>query len=314
VVLPNSFRTSYDALAPSLRVAKEYVQSRLGAEFADLRPVAIQARVKEPESTLAKLQRGELKALTDVDDLVAARLVFLHPAQVHAAVDVARRLFPPVEERNIGEASKPTDFRYQQPHLIVRLPEDYVARHPELAGVLAELQFTTYVQHALQESTHDVIYKGDRFSWQEHRLDARLRGLLEIVDDVLENVSGLAGIATEPEYPLFQRRNILAEVARRLFPEAQLPSDMRRFAVTVEGLFAAAGVPVEQFEALIGRHTDLVDARSLTAVDKVVGMLLREDVEQLVRGLRSRRVLISTELLDLVPEAGRVPQEKRVLL
>lgn len=162
MLLPGSFKTAYEAIIPDLEQGVEYVRSRLHAELAEFRPVVIQVRRKEAESLYAKLQKGEAASIFDVEDLIAARGVFLHTAEAQNAMTTAERVFPPIEAKNV-EAGKPTDFRYQQPHLICRLPNDYLARHPNLTQLKIEVQFTTYVQHALQESTHDVIYKASAF-------------------------------------------------------------------------------------------------------------------------------------------------------
>ncbi|WP_370362421.1 RelA/SpoT domain-containing protein [Catenulispora sp. MAP12-49] len=275
--------------------------------------MALQVRVKSVESVFAKLQKGDYSSVRDLEDLIAARAVFLHPADVVAAFRTAAQVFPVVETKNT-DVGKPTDFRYQQPHLIATFPVSYLERHSDLADVKLEMQFTTYIQHALQESTHDVIYKGARFSWREARLDGRLRGLLEIVDDVLANISNVAQVDPDPNYDLFDKRNEIIDSAVILWGAGSLPPDMRRFAITIEGLLSAAGVSVSEFLQLANSHRDLIDSLSLGPVDKVVGVLLRERFDALVRGVKSRKVAISSELEDLVMEAKRWPAEKRVLL
>ncbi|MGW0873506.1 RelA/SpoT domain-containing protein [Streptomyces sp. NPDC002740] len=301
----------YSEIEQSLEVGAEWLEARLKAELHEFRPVTVQVRVKTADSIFAKLQKGDFENIWDVEDLVAARAVFLHPSDVSSAIQAIKEKFPTVEMKNV-DAGKPNDFRYQQPHLIVGFPRDYVSRHAELAEVKIELQFTTYIQHALQESTHDVIYKGARFSWREARLDGRLRGLLEIVDDVLANISNVAQVDEDPPYELFDKRNQIIDAAQSLWNSEQLPSDMRRFAITVEGLISAAGVDVDEFTVMAESHGDIVGALSLNPIDKVLGILLRERFDAFMRGSRKRKLLISRELEDLVPEAAQVPIERRV--
>ncbi|MEV7677430.1 RelA/SpoT domain-containing protein [Streptomyces sp. NPDC088341] len=312
-IVSASFRGRYSEISQSLEVGAEWLKARLTAELYDLQPVALQVRIKSVDSVFAKLQKGDYEGIWSLEDLIAARAVFLHPADVDAAIKVISEKFPQVESKNT-EAGKPTDFRYQQPHLIVGFPQDYINRHLELDKVKIELQFTTYIQHALQESTHDVIYKGSRFSWREARLDSRLRGLLEIVDDVLANISNVAQVDAEPAYELFDRRNQIIEAAEKLWSADRLPADMRRFAITIEGLLSAAGVTVDQLTDLSELHNDLVNALSLSPVEKIVGILLRERFDDLLRGIKRRKLLISSELEEIVPQANKWPREKRVSL
>ncbi|MDT0265576.1 RelA/SpoT domain-containing protein [Streptomyces sp. DSM 44915] len=296
-----------------LESGAEWLRARLRADLHDLHPVTIQVRTKSTESVFAKLQKGDYGDLWEIEDLIAARAVLLHPTDIKAAIDRVRLMLQFLDAKNI-DAGRPSDFRYQQPHLISMFPSDYIERHPEVSRVKLEIQFTTYIQHALQESTHDVIYKGERFSWREARLDGRLRGLLEIVDDVLANISNMAQVDSDPSYEIFDKRNEIIDAARSIWRQDQLPSDMRRFAITVEGLLSASGVSIREFIELCGRHCDLIEALSLSPVDKTVGVLLRERYDQLLRGIKKRRILISSELEDLVPEARRWPKEKRVVL
>ncbi|MFJ7238149.1 hypothetical protein ACIQWB_13540 [Streptomyces olivaceus] len=309
--VPASFRAAYDELASELEVGKKYLDSRLQAELDDLNPVAIQVRVKDAGSIYAKLQKGESPELLDLDDLIAARAVFLHPQQVSLAMEACQKTFTVIEERNT-EVGKPDDFRYQQPHLIAGFPRDYVERKPALARVKVEIQFTTYIQHALQESTHDVIYKGARFSWREHRLDSRLRGLLEIVDELLANLQDLAQVDEEPPYPLFDSRNRIIEAAQEIWDDGELPVDLRRFAITVEGLLKLSGFDVADWLAVAQEHGDLIHAYSLTPVDKVIGVILRDRPGKFIQSLKKRRILVSSELEELVPQAIKIPQENRV--
>ncbi|WP_406383975.1 RelA/SpoT domain-containing protein [Streptomyces sp. NBC_00117] len=309
--VPASFRTAYDELAGELEVGKKYLVSRLQAELDDLNPVVIQVRVKDAGSIYAKLQKGESNELLDLDDLIAARAVFLHPQQVTLAMEACQKTFPILEERNTA-VGKPDDFRYQQPHLIVGFPRDYVERKPALGKVKVEIQFTTYIQHALQESTHDVIYKGARFSWREHRLDSRLRGLLEIVDEVLANLQDLAQVDEDPPYPVFDSRNLIIAAATDLWDTEDLPVDLRRFAITVEGLLKLSGFEVSDWLAVAREHRDLIHAYSLTPVDKVIGVILRDRHEKFIQSLKKRRVLVSSELEELVPQALKIPQQNRV--
>ncbi|MFC9744368.1 RelA/SpoT domain-containing protein [Streptomyces niveus] len=312
-VVSASFRGTYSEIEQSLEVGAEWLEARLKADLHEFRPVTIQVRVKAADSIFAKLQKGDYERIWDVEDLVAGRAVFLHPSDIDSAIESIEGKFPTFETKNV-EAGKPNDFRYQQPHLIVGFPLDYVERHPELSDVKIELQLTTYIQHALQESTHDVIYKGARFSWREARLDGRLRGLLEIVDDVLANISNVAQVNEDPTYELFDRRNAIIDAAQGLWRAEQLPTDMRRFAITIEGLIIAAGVSVDELTEMAKSHSDLVGALSLNPVDKIVGILLRERFDDLLRGIKRRKLLISSELEDMVAEASKWPAQKRVTL
>src|SRR6266545_869563 len=107
--VPSSFRGAYADLAPTLEMGRQYLESRLKAELHELHPVLVETRVKEEQSAYAKIQKGDFKRLLEVDDLIAARAVFLHPASLETGLSTARVVFPVISEKNIA-AGRPTDF------------------------------------------------------------------------------------------------------------------------------------------------------------------------------------------------------------
>jgi ppGpp synthetase/RelA/SpoT-type nucleotidyltranferase len=312
-VIPPSFRGIYADLESVLEVGRFYIEDRLKAELRHLNPVVIAARVKNVQSAYSKMQKGDYSGLRSIEDLIAARAVFLHPSTVAAAVEAILPLFPIVEIRNVDK-QRPTDFAYSQPHIIIKLPPEYVSRNRELEGISIELQFTTYIQHALQESVHDVIYKGRRFSWREHRLDARLRGLLEIADDVLEHLPNVASVGDEPAFGVFDRRNEIIDVCLEIWGEKRLPKDLRRFAITVDDWLRSSGINPPELRDMASQHPEIVDALSLGAVDKILCLLLLEKFEELAKGLKGKRIVISPELESFVPNLNQFPANKKIQL
>ncbi|QRP47332.1 RelA/SpoT domain-containing protein [Amycolatopsis sp. FDAARGOS 1241] len=304
--VPTSFAAKYADLESLLRFGVDELEARLKASLSGLRPVAIQARVKSIESAYAKFQRGEYAKLEDVDDLVALRAVFLHPSDLPKAIGVIRQNFEVLLVKN-DEAGKPHEFNYRQPHISFTLPTDYLARHGELSWLKAELQLTTYIQHALQESVHDVIYKGVGFSWQEHRLDGRLRGLLEIVDSVLENVANVAKIENEPKYETFDKRNEIIATSAQLLGESRMPTDRRRFAITIERFLAIAAIDIGDLTALAEKNSDIVNALSLNPADKILGILLRERLDVMIKRVKGKKIFVSSELREFLPEFDKFP-------
>lgn len=267
-------------------------------------------RIKAPFSTYEKIQKGGYGELREIEDLVAARAIFLHPSHVRQAVELVNDSFPVVSSKN-DEVAKPYEFQYRQPHLVLTLPEEYLKRHRSLHWVRCEVQFTTYIQHALQESVHDVIYKGHRFSWQAHRLDGRLRGLLEIVDSVLENMENVVEIEEEPGYELFDKRNEIIEQCREIWSSDDLPTDLRRFAITIEQLLRIADAAPGDLLEFASRNQDIVQAIPLNAIDKVIGILLRERSVQMRNRIKDRKILVSTELESFLSREHMLPDGNR---
>lgn len=125
-------------------------------------------------------------------------------------------------------------------------------------------------------------------------------------------MSSVANIGDEPNYELFDARNRIIEAARESFADSSLPDDMRRFAITVEGILQAAEISPAELVEFMNRHADIAQAFSLTPVDKVLGIALRERREKLLSRSKRRLFLVTPELETVVPEAKTIPAGQRV--
>ncbi len=292
----------------------EQIEGQVRAVLRGVETASIRSRLKQPESAFLKLQRGEVRSLTQVEDLVGVKVVVLHPGELSRAFEAVKSGMNVVRVVN-DEVSKPEEFRYKEPHVIVRLPESVVLRHPETTGITAEIQITTYLQHALQESVHSVAYKGDLLSWSRWRLAAQLRGMLELADNVLEQVAKVAELQEDPVYATFDARNAIIKTSRMIFREPELPEDLRRLALIIEGFLRASQMSLEELVAAFNSHPDLRDAISLSPVDKVIAVILREKGRAFIDRLpKSHRIVVSPELKDACPLVEQIPADRKVEL
>jgi ppGpp synthetase/RelA/SpoT-type nucleotidyltranferase len=314
MILPASFEAKYAELRPHLEFLAEQIDGQLRSVLSSIETAFILSRIKEPESVLLKLQRGDVSSLLEVDDMVGLKVVVPHPGDLSRAYASVEQGMTVVRVVN-ADVGRPEDFPYREPHVIVRLPDAVATRHPEAGQLMAEIQITTYLQHALQESVHSVAYKGELFSWRRWRLAAQLRGTLELADNVLEQVAEVAKLQGDPAYPPFDERNRIVETCREVFREVELPSDLRRLALIVEMMLAAAQMSLEDLKEGFLAHEDLTRAISLSPVDKVIAVILRQKGHSFIDRLpkNARRIIVSPELEDACPEAGRIPANRRVL-
>lgn len=309
-MVPAELTAEYRLLEDSLVVLQEYLLTRLKAELSELSPVAIEPRIKGIESVYDKLQTGRYETLRDLNDLVGLKVVLLRRSLVADAILIARSSLQVLHEE--VRPQQPTDFSYSEPHLIVRPPQDFCERHPELAGLSAELQFTTALQHALDMATHDFDYKGQSFSWGNFRIVAQLRGSLELVDNLIDGAESLGLLARQgasvPEE--YQRRQQLLEVLAAAIPDDKLPKDQRRMATTVDKWIQALPKTAEELREALERHADLVNSVSLNAVDSVLGVLLRECGDLLVEKAECN-FCVSSELSTICEEVSKIPMDRR---
>ena len=145
---------------------------------------AIEARVKKEKSLAGKLVLKGTKyaTLTDITDLVGARVITSYTDDVDRIASIAERLFEidwenSVDKRRLHQLDS---FGYNSLHYICRLP-GYDFRF--------ELQLRTTLQHAWAVINHDNGYKSDIEIPQEYlRRMNRLAGMLELADDEFSRI------------------------------------------------------------------------------------------------------------------------------
>ena len=183
----------YEQLRPTyIRLA-----SRLADLFhtllddADLRFHVIEHRAKEVSSLRQKMLRPEKQysdPLKDVTDLAGVRIIVYHKADVGRVGEIIREQFA-VDELNSsdrGAQLRPNEFGYQSVHYVVRLDamRSTLPEWRSLAGLVAEIQVRTVVQHAWAAIAHSLQYKTEAEAPAElARRLFRLSGLLELADE-----------------------------------------------------------------------------------------------------------------------------------
>ncbi len=310
---PAALASAYAALRGSLEKLAAYTQTRLAAELGPANPVVIDPRVKELPSLYQKLQTGRYESLRQVEDLVGVKVVVLRRSEIEPIAAVVRAAFQLVSEKE--RVVDPSEFRYRERHLIVKPPEEFLERNDDLAGLVVEVQLTSAVQHALDQVTHGFDYKGSTLDWAKFRLVAQLRAALELIDNTLDSMETSAALI---EQSVTLPTELIRQVAtlgvlRERFDEEALPRDKRRLAETAAELVLAADLEAADLDSLLRRHPDLVAAKSITALDAVLGVLLREYRTPLLERY-GRRFFVSEELLTLCPEAAEIPADRVVLV
>lgn len=130
----------------------------------------VSARAKHPEHFAEKARRTDetghpkySSPLTEIQDQVGARIVVFYEGTVREVLEVVRRYFQPIEEKELVPDSF-WEFGYFGTHLVLALPADAIPADVDLSETprFFELQIKTLFQHAWSQANHDLGYKAPR--------------------------------------------------------------------------------------------------------------------------------------------------------
>jgi ppGpp synthetase/RelA/SpoT-type nucleotidyltranferase len=152
---------------------------------------SVSGRPKERKSLEKKIEskgRNHYKSLEDITDLAGVRVITYFSDDVDRVARLISEEFQVDEEASIDKRSQldPEAFGYMSLHYIVSVhpKRSHLPEYKRLAGLKAEIQIRSVLQHAWAEIEHDLGYKTQgEIPRALRRRFSRLASLLELGDD-----------------------------------------------------------------------------------------------------------------------------------
>ncbi|MBN1391979.1 MAG: hypothetical protein JW947_04155 [Sedimentisphaerales bacterium] len=151
----------------------------------------IESRAKSIESLLEKIQRpgkDYSRNLTSIPDLAGVRIIVYYQDDVERVKNIVEQEFNVVERETTHQADSysPDQFGYISIHLIIELKKSRskLPEWQEYAGLRAEVQIRTVLQHSWAVVSHALQYKRESdVPFDLRRKLFRLAGIFELADE-----------------------------------------------------------------------------------------------------------------------------------
>lgn len=199
--------TSYRTVYPEHEACAQRIATLLTAwlDAEGINYLAISARAKSVESFRAKAARAAddgtsprySDPLTEITDLIGARVITYLPESVDRTCDILRNEFDVHEAVDKGERTKQRGgFGYASRHFLVRLDAGRAGslEYKSLKDKVFEIQVRTAAQHAWAEFEHDVRYKVSIPETRRAEFDRRFTlaaALVELADNEFAEIDRL---------------------------------------------------------------------------------------------------------------------------
>jgi ppGpp synthetase/RelA/SpoT-type nucleotidyltranferase len=243
--------------------------------------VIVEHRAKSIDGLLEKSVRpGKSYAdpLQEISDLAGVRLIVQSPELVHRVGSVIRAEFDVDESRSAEMIDEldPDRFGYLSSHFVVRFkpPRSGQLEYKSLAGLWAEVQVRTVLQHAWAQVSHFLLYKTKRdIPKHLQRRAYALAALFEIADRELDALIAAGSEAVEQSNRAIATSGgdvPIDVVSLRAFVESSL--SVERWVREVESLGIGIG-PI----GMISRDVEMAHEAKLVTIADIELMLQRAE-------------------------------------
>ena len=217
-----------------------------------------ESRIKSMESFALKLECGRWRGFEDIDDLLAAVLVVENLSGLQQAELLVANTFRVVRRRPKSRhltTTRADEFPFDDTRLYVCWSPAALVPKPQYGGLVFEIQLRTFLQHAWNIATHDVVYKTDRMEWPKERLAAQVRASLEQAEVTLHEMDKLAkSVVLRRSDQQTRRIASVTKLLLDLWERQRLPEDVKRLSTNVLALIEAMGISVRRLREIMAEE------------------------------------------------------------
>ncbi|MFB4411769.1 GTP pyrophosphokinase family protein [Pantoea sp. ANP04] len=176
-------KATYDAFSKTLAALIDNLMLAEGIKIH-----SVTCRVKEKESLEKKVSsKDKYTSINEITDIVGLRIITHFADEVDEVAALIEREFFVDKKNTIDKRAslEPEKFGYLSLHYVISLTQDRLGffEYKSYAGLKAEIQIRSILQHTWAEIEHDIGYKSSvEVPKVIKRQFSRLAGLLELAD------------------------------------------------------------------------------------------------------------------------------------
>lgn len=257
--IPHSIRDLYAQQMEVNAILKNKVDARL----RNLKEPRwhYESRLKQPESFALKVESGRVHNPQRLEDFFACTLVVENAQAVERAENLIANNFrlnyrrPP---RDNYTHKYSNSFPFDNLRLYVRWKNDPQNRSVEgIEDIVFEVQIKTFLQHAWDIATHDLLYKSDTISWAKERIAYQIKAMLEHAEVSILEVERIAeSVALNKSNKETEDLLRIITVIRRFWEEDSRPKNMVSLARNIFSLLKSIGLSIDDLANILEKETE----------------------------------------------------------
>ena len=274
------------------------------------------SRIKSQESYALKIETGRVVDLKHLDDFFACTIVVENNSEIKKAIELVNRFFDIVSRRPRTEnftQKSPDSFPYDNLRLYVKLKYDegLAPEFPsnKLSDILFEIQIKTFLQHAWDVSTHDLIYKGDEISWPKRRIAYQTKAMLEQAEISIYEIDKIkkSNMLAKRDKKTTQLNKVKKFLTNN-WSQDNLPNDLIRLSESVNFFLEQLKINTAKLQRLLNAESN--DGRGTKTLNLspyfiIVQTIINRDPE-LIRNFLSDKVSPSRIVIPIEIDTGEI--------
>jgi ppGpp synthetase/RelA/SpoT-type nucleotidyltranferase len=266
-----------------------------------------ESRLKEQESFTLKMESGRVSDPHHLEDFFACTLVVENAQAIERAEKLVSDNFAlsyrrPKRDDYTHKASN--SFPFDNLRIYVKWVNDLQQKAiAEIENIVFEIQIKTFLQHAWDIATHDLLYKSDTISWPKERIAFQIKAMLEHAEVSISEVEKTAeSVALNKTNKETKELLEIILLIRNFWQGDLLPKNKVILARNILSLLRSVGLSIGELTNILTQETEAgrgAKTLNLSPFCAIVQSLFNCALDKMISYLEngnSSKILIASEI------------------